>query len=107
MTHRQTLSKVMHLMHHFIRLNGMRQSEALKAAWANVKLVKAMGKGIVRFRFTKVDGSIREAYGTLAESMLPAVSGERKANKTLQVYYDTEKQGWRCFKRANLMFNAI
>ena len=59
---------------------------------------------IVKFYFQKVDGSLREAYGTLKESLLPATQGTgRKANDTLQTYYDTEKQEWRCFKKANLV----
>lgn len=77
-------------------------SEALKEAWANIKLVNAMHKGIVKFYFTKVDGSKREAYGTLSSEVIPPVGGERKNNDTCQVYFDTEKQAWRCFKKANL-----
>lgn len=78
--------------------------EALKVAWRNFKLKSAMQGKIVKFYFQKVDGSLREAYGTLKESLLPATQGTgRKANDTLQTYYDTEKQEWRCFKKANLV----
>lgn len=103
--HRQTLSQVMKLMHQFINVNGFSQSEALKKAWQNVKLVKAMKKGIIHFWFVKVDGSTREAYGTLSESIVPTTGSERKANRTVQVYFDTEKQSWRSFKKANIRFN--
>lgn len=57
---------------------------------------------VVKFYFTKVDGSKREAYGTLSSEVIPPVGGERKNNDTCQVYFDTEKQAWRCFKKANL-----
>ena len=67
------------------------------------KLKSKMKKGIVKFYFKKVDGTIREAYGTLKESLLPETTGSnRKPNPTAQTYFDTEKQEWRCFKVANL-----
>ena len=91
----------MKLAWQFVKRNGFTLSEALKEAWANIKLVSAMHKGIVKFYFTKVDGSKREAYGTLSSEVIPPVGGERKNNDTCQVYFDTEKQAWRCFKKAN------
>lgn len=102
MTRIDTLRKVMNLAWQFVKRNGFNLSQAMREAWANVKLVTAMQQGIVKFYFTKVDGSRREAYGTLNGQMIPVVGGERKNNDTCQVYYDTEKQGWRCFKKANL-----
>ena len=92
----------MKLAWQFVKRNGLTMSEALREAWANIKLVNAMHKGIVKFYFTKVDGSKREAYGTLNGQLIPSVGNERKNNDTCQVYYDTEKQAWRCFKKANL-----
>ena len=79
-------------------------SEALRVAWLNAKLKAAMKGRIVKFYFQKIDGTLREAYGTLAERLLPPTKGTgRRANETTQVYYDTEKQEYRCFKRANLV----
>lgn len=95
---------VFNLAWQFVKRNGMSLSQALKTAWQNVKLHAAMALGIVKFYFQKVDGTRREAYGTLKESLLPTTNGSgRKANDTLQTYYDTEKQEWRCFKKANLI----
>lgn len=92
------------MMWQFVRLNGFNLSDALKCAWANEKLRTAMSYGITAFRFIKVDGSIRQAYGTLKSELVPATSEEnRKHNPTVQVYYDTEKGAWRCFKKANLL----
>lgn len=95
----------MSLAWQFVKRNGYNMSEALKTAWRNIKLRTALSNGIVKFYFQKVDGSTREAFGTLKEGLIPATKGEdtRKSNDTLQVYFDTEKQGYRCFKKANLI----
>lgn len=98
------LSELMQMAWQFVRKNGFTMSEALKTAWANFKLKKAMRKGIVRFYFRKVDGTIREAYGTLKESLLPPTMSGRKHNPTVQVYWDSEREGWRSFKKANVIF---
>ena len=88
----------------FVKRNGYSLSEALKCAWRNIKLRKALAKGICKFTFEKVDGSIRQAFGTLSEALIPATNGsDRRKNDTVQVYFDTEKQEYRCFKKANLL----
>ena len=88
----------------FVRRNGYTMAEALRTAWANIKLRKAMAERIVKFYFQKVDGSIREAYGTLKSTLVPAVTGNgRKPNDSVQTYFDTEKNEWRCYKKANLL----
>lgn len=60
---REFLHEVMLLAWQFVRKNGFSMSEALKAAWVNLKLMAEMKKRIVKFYFQKVDGSIRESYG--------------------------------------------
>lgn len=101
---RNVLHDIMSLAWQFVKRNGFTMSEALKVAWANMKLKAAMKQRIVKFYFQKVDGSIREAYGTLKENLIPATSGDnRKRNDTVQVYFDTEKQEHRCYKKANLI----
>lgn len=106
---RSTLHDIMTLAWQFVKRNGFSMSEALKAAWANIKLKAAMKQRIVKFYFQKVDGSIREAYGTLKDNLIPAIAGtdNRKRNDTVQVFYDTEKQEWRCYKKANLISICI
>lgn len=102
--YRQQLRDIMTLAWQFIRKNGYTMSEALKCAWANIKLYSKMHAGICKFYFAKVDGSTREAFGTLKSSLIPETGkSDRAKNDTVQVYYDTEKQAWRCFKKANLM----
>ena len=88
----------------FIRKNGMSLADALKCAWANAKVKAAMTQRIVKFYFVKIDGSVREAYGTLKADLVPQTGDSgRKPNPTVQVYYDCEKEAWRCFKKANLL----
>lgn len=99
------LRAIMQMAWQFVKRNGFTMAEALKAAWLNFKLKVRMAIAIVKFYFQKVDGSIREAYGTLNPAIMPQISGNdnRRKNDTVQVYYDTEVQDYRCFKRANLM----
>lgn len=99
------LRTIMQMAWQFVKRNGFTMSEALHAAWLNFKLKVAMAVRIVKFYFQKVDGSIREAYGTLRSDLIPEVKGDdkRKKNDTVQVYFDTEKQEFRCFKVANLV----
>lgn len=101
---RTSLKDIMTLAWSFVKHNGFTMAEALKTAWRNFKLKTAMQGKIVKFYFIKVDGTLREAYGTLKESLLPTTTGmARRTNESLQTYFDTEKGEWRCFKKANLV----
>ena len=101
---KSSLRSIMRLAWQLIRKNGLTLSEALKVAWANAKLVSVMHSKICKFYFQKVDGSIREAYGTLKSDLIPETKGDdRKRNDTVQVYFDTEREEYRCFKKANLI----
>ncbi len=102
---RSDLSNLMKTAWQFFRTTGYEFSLCLKRAWANYKLLEALRIGIVRFYFQKVDGSLREAWGTLNEKYLPKTTGEdtRRKNDSVQTYFDTECQEWRCFKKLNLV----
>lgn len=102
---KNNMSEIMKQAWQFVRRNGYTMSEALKTAWRNFNLKAKMRKGIVKFYFQKVDGSIRQAFGTLCEAIIPShnASSGRRPNETVQVYWDTEKSEYRCFKRANLL----
>lgn len=103
-TVKNTLRSVMQLAWQLVKKNGFTMSEALKTAWANIKLRAKMHAGIVKFYFQKVDGTLREAYGTLASDKIPATKGTgRKPSDTVQVYFDTKRESWRSFKIANLV----
>lgn len=98
------LSTIMRLAWQFYRTTRRAFAECLKLAWRNFNLVRRMHVEVVRFYFRKVDGTLREAWGTLRTDLVPPVEGNdtRKKNDTVQVYFDTEKNEWRCFKRLNL-----
>lgn len=94
----------MRLAWQMVRKNGYTMSEALSTAWLNLKLEAKMETGIVRFYFRKVDGSTREAFGTLSEKLMPPPKGTgKKPNETLFIYFDTERAEYRSFKKANLV----
>lgn len=97
------MREVMVLSWQFIKKNGFGRSEALKVAWMNIKLRVQMKGRIVKFYFQKIDGSVREAYGSLSEAIVPPTNGTRRNNDTCQTYWDSERQDWRCFKKANLL----
>lgn len=101
---RDKMREVMCLAWQMVKNNGYGLSQALKTAWRNIKLKARMQAGVVKFYFLKIDGTLREAYGTLrAELLPPAKESDRKRNDTVQVYYDFEKSAYRCFKKANLI----
>ncbi len=104
MVTRNDLRKVMADAVRFVRENKYTQSEALKTAWRNLKLCKKMADGVVRFVFKKVDGTFREAHGTLAQNVVPATNGTHRTNPSCQTYFDTDKGEWRCYKKTNLLF---
>lgn len=89
----------------FYRTTRQAFGKCLKLAWRNFNLVRRMHTEVVRFYFRKVDGTLREAWGTLRTDIVPPVEGNdtRKKNDTIQTYYDTERQEWRSFKRLNLI----
>lgn len=53
---RNVLHDIMSLAWQFVKRNGFTMSEALKVAWANMKLKAAMKQRIVKFYFQKVGG---------------------------------------------------
>jgi hypothetical protein len=103
------LREIMQQAWSLIKKNGFSLSNALKQAWALWRLKIKMRLGIVKFYYQKVDMTIREAYGTLCDNLVPEILGTdtRKKNDTVQTYYDTERESWRCFKKANLVTNSL
>lgn len=80
-------------------------AEALVHAWKIIKLQYALcTEALVRFKYTKVDGSIREAQGSNAN--LPYTCEPRKTpNFGVLVYFDLEAGSFRSAKIENLIFN--
>lgn len=99
----ENLQNIMKTAWQFRKQYNLTMSEALKQAWANFKLKKELSERVVKFYFRKVDGGLRTAYGTLMANIVPATSSNRKTNSENQIYFDTEKLGWRSFKKVNLI----
>ena len=104
-TMKSQMKSIMAMAWQFVKKNGYTMSEALKTAWRNAKVVNSMKTKITKFWFEKVNGELREAYGRLYD--LPPVESNRKPNPSVQVYFDCEKDEFRCFKRANLVKVAM
>ena len=100
---RSQMKEVMQMAWSFVRKNGYSMSEALKCAWANLKLKTALKAKIVEFYFKKTDVTLRQAFGTLMSDRVPETKGTKKTADNCQVYFDTEKEEWRCFKKCNLI----
>jgi hypothetical protein len=78
-------------------------AEALKHAWQTIKLQWALCLGVAVFKYKKVDGSIREARGTV--ETVPATKGtKRPVNFGVLTYFDMDAQYWRSAKIENLIF---
>lgn len=72
-------------------------------------LQTALAKGVVRFTFTKKDGTTRHAIGTrnlakasayLGGATIPPVGG---GNANPNAYYDLQKCAWRSFVPSNVV----
>lgn len=75
-------------------------------AWQLYRLAKAMRERVVTFYYTKADGSIRKAIGTLRNVPAGATLGGKKVTKPsykTMTYYDIERNSFRCFKVENLI----
>ncbi|MCK9629371.1 MAG: SH3 beta-barrel fold-containing protein [Bacteroidales bacterium] len=88
-----------------LTLTGINFSQALTKSWAIYRLQKQMRSSVVEFRFRKISGEIRIAYGTLIKSVIdPLIKGVKESkNETLVTYFDTQKQQFRSFREENLI----
>ena len=101
------LSRVMHLAH--ANWQHDTWSNRLKQAWRIADLRRYLAHGLVKFTFTKKDGTTRHACGTLCQKLIPEAkrpTGARQArisagieqpNYTAISYYDLDKDEWRSF----------
>ena len=69
------LSNIMRMAWRFYRTTHHAFAECLKLAWRNFNLVRHMHTEVVRFYFRKVDGTLREAWGTLRADLVPPIEG--------------------------------
>ncbi|WP_291596765.1 SH3 beta-barrel fold-containing protein [Bacteroides sp.] len=98
------MSELMKQSWMLVKVYGFSMADAMKQAWQVLKLKVALKRGVVKFYYQKLDGTIRTAWGTLKEGLIPETKGtERKNNESLITYYDNEKASYRSFKVANLI----
>lgn len=88
------------------RATGKAWQLCMIKAWELYRLAKRMRQGVVPFYYRKADGSIRRAMGTLRN--LPAgatLNGKRLTKPSYRtfVYFDVERDAFRCFKVENLI----
>ena len=76
-------------------------SQALTQAWRIVKLRYRMVKGYVSFKYLKVDGSIREAVGTL--NFTYESKGGKSSPVDSLVYFDQSANAIRSCKLFNII----
>ena len=100
---KSTLANIMRQAWMLVKKYGFNLSEAMKQSWLIAKLRKTMRNRVVEFFFKKTDGTIRQAFGTLADNRVPQTNGTRKTADTCVAYWDCEKEAWRSFKKVNLI----
>lgn len=97
---RNKLSEIFKLAWQFVKRNGYKLSEALKCAWLNIKLKAEMKKRIVKFYFQKIDGSLREAYGTMNPETIPATTGNPETRRHGTNVFRYRKAGIQMFQKS-------
>ena len=106
MSKQTKMTAIMRQAWSFVKGEGMTLSEAMKCAWRNFKLKMEMLAGkAVRFSFRKVDGTVREALGTLAQAAINYIpnGNGRPAPDSVQRYWDLEAGGYRSYSKASLL----
>lgn len=78
---------------------------------SNEELLSRLQEGETRFRFMKMDGSLREARGTTNLALVPVdlhPSPEPKQNQPHNVirFFDLDKNWWRSLREETLIFEA-
>jgi hypothetical protein len=72
-------------------------SSRLSQAWRVYRFKKQLHRGVVYFSYKKLDGTIRQASGTL-QNIEQFIRGTGKENYSSVAYFDLEANGWRSFK---------
>jgi len=78
-------------------------ADALRYAWRVAKLRLRMLAGAAGFAYRKVDGTVREAFGTLC-GPFAAAKGSGRASAGTLAYYDIDAGGWRSCRLENVIF---
>ena len=110
MSKQMKMSAIMKMAWMFVKNEGMTLGNAMRCAWRNFKLKMGMMAGkAVRFTFRKIDGTVRNALGTLAQAAINYIpnGNGRPAPDGVQRYWDLEAGGYRSFRKASLLSVAL
>lgn len=105
-TFKNSMREVMSTAWRFFKVTGESFADCLKRAWQVYKLAKEMKKRTVQFFYQKVNGDIRQSFGTMRDEVIAdKIKGNdtRKKNDDLFTYWDCEKEAFRSFKKFNLI----
>lgn len=104
-TFKNQMRDVMNDAWRMFRITGESFSSCLKRAWVILRLKLKMQTKIVQFYYQKMNGEIRQAFGTLQDDVVNEhMKGTgRKPNENLFTYFDCEKQEFRSFKKFNII----
>lgn len=94
-------TKVFKTAWQLVKETGKSFAVCLSKAWALYRLKKEMTKGVVKFAYEKLDGTLRKAIGTLKDTGYTP-KGKESSIKTFN-YFDVEANGYRSFKIDNLI----
>ena len=75
----------------------MTRSELINSLKSNAEVI---------FTYTKLNGEIRQARGTLLEGVVPATTStgvKKNRPEDMIVYWDLDKNGWRSFHESQLV----
>ena len=100
------MREVMNMAHRAFQLKGayMSWAECLKQAWQVIKLKARMKKQVVEFYYMKMNGEVRQAFGTLLDSHINYVpNGNGKTYRDCIKDWDEVKGEWRQFKAYNFI----
>lgn len=111
------LRRLMKAAHHLqnndpaiLRGASLDKSQALHYAWWFEDFRTKLRTGVWRFSFFKLDGSIREARGTLSPLLIPTdklpssgASLNKEKSASSFPYFDLDKQEWRSFRLDNFI----
>lgn len=88
---------------HSIKANFVTFGEALAFAWKVIKLQFELCIGVVKFKYKKIDGNLRETTGT-RDVPYSKMGNPRPVNYGVLTYFDIESDGWRSCRISNLIF---
>lgn len=94
----------METLYDYFIAQGLPDEECCRLCALNANLVDRMTRSVVRFSYRKKDGSERIAMGTLQSDKMPETKGKTSTlGIGTQVYYDVDKNAFRCFTKKDLL----